>query len=280
MRHSVRFAALFLFLTLSPLTSFGQDDQIRLNEVDYVGQWVELFNAGTQTVDVSGLFLCSFPNYIPLGNLSVTAGSTTMAPGDFLVVSWAPSSNFTATSGEVGLYASNTTNFGDAASMFDYMEYGSAGHQRESVAVANLFWETGAAVPLAPSGQTLSRNGVNVFGPSHWEATAPSPGTQNQVVTGIEDESATRDAFGLSPAFPNPFSTRTRFTLTVPRRQHVTVEVFNLLGQRVRSLFDGALSPRQPRTFEFDASGLPQGLYVYRARGEGAAASRQVVLVQ
>jgi len=262
-----------------PLRSSAQADRIRINEVDYEEQWVELFNAGTQTVDVSGMFLCTYPNYLPIGNLTVTMGNTSMSPGDFLVVTWAPSSNFTTTSGELGLYAANTSDFGNAPSMFDYMEYGTDGHQRESVAVANLFWDSGAAIPLGPAGQSLSRNGVDVFGPSHWEATAPTPGMQNQVVTSIEDGSVPGDGFGLSAAFPNPFSARTTFSLTVPRRQHVTVEVFNLLGQRVRSLFDGDLVPDQAHIFVFDAANLPQGLYVYRARGETIVSTRQVVLV-
>ena len=86
--------------------------------------------------------------------------------------------------------------------------------------------------------------------------------------------------FALSEAYPNPFNPATQFTLAVDRRQTVSVEVFNLLGQRVRTLFAGTLEANAPRTFTFDARDLPSGLYLYRVSGETFAATRQMTLLK
>lgn len=88
------------------------------------------------------------------------------------------------------------------------------------------------------------------------------------------------DEFTLSAAFPNPFNPQTSFSLTVEDRQEVTVEVFNLLGVRVRELFSGTMQSGQPREFTFVADDLPSGIYLYRVQGETFVATRQMMLLK
>lgn len=92
-------------------------------------------------------------------------------------------------------------------------------------------------------------------------------------------EGAPRE-YALSAAYPNPFNPSTTFTLSVTSRQHVRVQVFNVLGQPVRDLFDGVLDADTPRSFTFDASGLPTGIYFYRVTGETFTAARQVTFLE
>ncbi len=84
----------------------------------------------------------------------------------------------------------------------------------------------------------------------------------------------------LSAAYPNPFETRTQFSLVVPTEQHVEVAAYNVLGQRVRTLFAGRFDAGQKRTFVLDAEALPSGIYLYRARGETFTATRRVLLMR
>lgn len=86
--------------------------------------------------------------------------------------------------------------------------------------------------------------------------------------------------FVLSPAHPNPFNPATQFTLSMQATQEVRVEVFNMLGQRVRLLYDGVLEAGEERTFTFDANDLPSGLYLYRAQGKSFVTTRQVTLLK
>ncbi len=86
--------------------------------------------------------------------------------------------------------------------------------------------------------------------------------------------------FHLSEAYPNPFNPSTRFTVTVPTRQHVVVAVYSLLGRRVRVLFDGVLEAQVPQTITFEAGDLPSGVYLYRATGTSFSATRPVTLLK
>ncbi len=83
--------------------------------------------------------------------------------------------------------------------------------------------------------------------------------------------------FALSPASPNPFATATQFTLRVARPQPVRVEVFDVLGRRVRVLHDGLVSGSLG--VRFDAAGLPAGLYIVRAASDGFQVTRRMTLV-
>jgi len=83
----------------------------------------------------------------------------------------------------------------------------------------------------------------------------------------------------LSPARPNPFAGRTQIDLSLDAAQNVTVAVYNVLGQKVATLHEGALSA-DLHTFAFEASTLPAGVYLVRAEGETFAQTRQVTLVR
>ena len=83
-----------------------------------------------------------------------------------------------------------------------------------------------------------------------------------ETATGRDDEGAQGET-RLLPNFPDPFQQRTRIRYTVPRHAFVTLEVFNLLGQRVRTLVEQEQAPgRYEVTFDRDA--LPAGVYLYR----------------
>ncbi|MFQ5572217.1 MAG: choice-of-anchor B family protein [Rhodothermales bacterium] len=90
------------------------------------------------------------------------------------------------------------------------------------------------------------------------------------------EQRAVPDGFTLSPAFPNPFNSRTSLTLTVPVSQRVTVAVYDVLGRKVKRLHEGVLPPGT-HSLMFEASGLPGGAYIIRATGAGGTRSRFVM---
>ena len=95
----------------------------------------------------------------------------------------------------------------------------------------------------------------------------------------LDEAEAPQDGV-LSAAYPNPFNPTTSFTLTVNEAQMVTIEVFNVLGQRVRVLFEGDLEPHIAHSFTFEAGDLPTGIYLYRAEGRTFNATRRVTLLR
>jgi hypothetical protein len=57
------------------------------------------------------------------------------------------------------------------------------------------------------------------------------------------------------------------------------VDVFNVLGQRVATLFDGVQAAGS-HTVTFDAAGLPSGMYLVVLESEGMRDVRKVSLVK
>ncbi len=84
----------------------------------------------------------------------------------------------------------------------------------------------------------------------------------------------------LSAAYPNPFNPMARFTLVVAESQQVSVEVFNSIGIRVATLFDGLLAANQSHQFTLDGTALPSGTYIYRVTGSNFSDSRSVSLLK
>ena len=88
------------------------------------------------------------------------------------------------------------------------------------------------------------------------------------------------EAFVLTAAYPNPFKPSTSFSLMVKRRQQVEVAIYDALGRLVRTLYRGTMEAEQARAIVFEASDLPNGLYVIRALGETFVATRKVMLIK
>jgi len=86
--------------------------------------------------------------------------------------------------------------------------------------------------------------------------------------------------FELTNAYPNPFNPMTKFSLTVGQTQNVQVEVFNTMGQKVATLFEGQVVANEVNMMTFDAGNLPSGIYVYRVIGSSFVASKQVILMK
>ncbi len=89
----------------------------------------------------------------------------------------------------------------------------------------------------------------------------------------------------LGAAFPNPFNSAVSLPLTVPGPgAELLVEVYNLLGQRVRQLYGGRLEPGQQvlRWDGLDAQGAPAatGVYLFRAEGGGQVQVRRGLLLR
>lgn len=83
-------------------------------------------------------------------------------------------------------------------------------------------------------------------------------------VTGVErDEFTSPSSFSLAQNYPNPFNPSTQIEFTVPVRTHVTLRIYNIMGQEVRTLIDRDLQAGRYKA-DFDGTGLPSGTYLYR----------------
>jgi hypothetical protein len=107
-------------------------------------------------------------------------------------------------------------------------------------------------------------------------ATAVSGGTS----TSIEDDfSGAPTEIRLSQNYPNPFNPTTQIRYAMPEAGFVTLQVYNLMGQRVATLVNETVSAGN-YTVNFDATGLASGMYVYRLQTANAVLTQQMMLVK
>jgi type IX secretion system substrate protein len=83
-------------------------------------------------------------------------------------------------------------------------------------------------------------------------------------ITGIDikDDNLPKE-FTLTQNFPNPFNPSTKIRYTLSKSEKVKIEVFNLLGQKIKTLLNKQM-PSGSHEVEFTAKDLPSGVYLYR----------------
>ncbi|MBI5037728.1 MAG: VCBS repeat-containing protein [Candidatus Kerfeldbacteria bacterium] len=127
-----------------------------------------------------------------------------------------------------------------------------------------------------------------------WEATAYGitnhvrgivAGNFNPALSAMGKRAVDDDAeslpisFSLSQNYPNPFNPVTNISYSLPNASHVTLEVFNILGQRVAKLVDGDL-PAGDHTIVWEADKQASGIYFYRLRTEDAVETKKMLLLK
>jgi len=91
-------------------------------------------------------------------------------------------------------------------------------------------------------------------------------------------------SFALNQNYPNPFNPETLITFDLQQSGRARLEVYNILGQRVRVLLDGetGAGSHELRWNGADDFGLPvaNGIYVYRLSAGSQSASKKMLLLQ
>ncbi len=85
-------------------------------------------------------------------------------------------------------------------------------------------------------------------------------------------------SFSLGQNYPNPCNTATIIAFSLPEASHVSLKVYDLLGNEVAVLSDKT-HEAGPHSVEFDAGGLPAGVYFYTIRTRYHTATRQMVVI-
>jgi hypothetical protein len=91
-------------------------------------------------------------------------------------------------------------------------------------------------------------------------------------------------SFALHQNYPNPFNAGTMISFDLPQSTHVTLSIYNLVGQRVAILVDGVMpSGRNDVGWDGRGSGgaeVASGVYFYRLEMNDRVVSRRMMLLK
>ena len=99
-----------------------------------------------------------------------------------------------------------------------------------------------------------------------------------------EDNSLTPDKFALSQNYPNPFNPITNIKFSIPIQSHVTLKIFNIMGQEIKTLTDRNYSPG---VYEFKWDGtnnknisVASGLYIYQIKSSDFIERKKMLFIK
>ena len=91
-------------------------------------------------------------------------------------------------------------------------------------------------------------------------------------------------SFALEPNYPNPFNPETALRYALPEAQGVRLEIYDLLGQKVRTLVDGAQPPGSYRLVwdgrNDRGQAVASGVYLYRLKTPQFRHTRKMLLLR
>ena len=102
-----------------------------------------------------------------------------------------------------------------------------------------------------------------------------------ELITGVDphDRSANAREFQLLQNYPNPFNPSTTIRYALPHRSHVTLTVYNTLGQQVDQLVNANIDAGH-HEIQFNATNLASGVYFYRLQAGGFVETKRLLLMR
>lgn len=111
-----------------------------------------------------------------------------------------------------------------------------------------------------------------------WIGTTNGLFVYHDVVNGI-GESSTPSLFHLEQNFPNPFNPSTTIRYSIAERSFVTLDIFDVLGEKVTTLVSKEMTPGEYTT-KWNAGKFSSGVYFCRLRAENFCDTKKLVLVR
>ena len=108
------------------------------------------------------------------------------------------------------------------------------------------------------------------------------------VLTGVREIPGSEDSrpteFTLSQNYPNPFNPETYIEFERAKASHVKIDVFNIVGQKVRTLVDEEMQPGR-YVADWDSkdeqgNSVSSGIYFYRMQADDFSDMKKMLLVK
>ena len=157
-----------------------------------------------------------------------------------------------------------------------FYSYGAGYTQADTLVPGKAYWVKanmagsiilGPVSPTNPPGQALRIVPIS--------EEPPSPPDQNSG----DGQTSIPTEYRLEQNYPNPFNPATTISYELPSASHVSLTVFNLLGQEVAVLVDETQEAGY-KTVSFNAGYLPSGVYTYRITAGTFTDTKRMLLLK
>jgi hypothetical protein len=108
-----------------------------------------------------------------------------------------------------------------------------------------------------------------------------------QGVTGVEDETGSRERpseFDLSQNYPNPFNPTTKIEFTLAKSGFVSLQIYDVLGRKVRTLVSEHLSSGYKSVLwdgkSEDGKDVASGVYFYQLKVGDFSEPKKMLLLK
>ena len=89
-----------------------------------------------------------------------------------------------------------------------------------------------------------------------------------------------QEALRLAPPSPNPARSASALSFAVKEEAEATVAVYNTLGQRVKTLYDGFPTAGESQRVRVGTDGLSSGTYFIRLEAAGKTKTERLTVVR
>jgi hypothetical protein len=160
------------------------------------------------------------------------------------------------------------------SSFFDYTDHGYA--TTDSLNPGRGYWvkvsEDCHLVLASPTTASMATDKIRIVPTSELPPAPPSTSGEN-------NQRENPKTYSLSQNYPNPFNPVTTISYALPQSVHVTLGVYNTLGERVALLVDGEQQAGY-HNVELNGSGLASGVYFYRIQAGSFMDVKKLVLMK
>ena len=136
----------------------------------------------------------------------------------------------------------------------------------------------------------ITGNGFNVYYDANFAANSALGGKTYSLVNGgvltpkgstsvDQQENEQPTGYKLNQNYPNPFNPTTTISFELPKESFVTLEVFNLIGERVATLVNEKSRAGQHSVI-FNASSLSSCIYFYKLNTGTFSSTRKLILLK
>ena len=95
-----------------------------------------------------------------------------------------------------------------------------------------------------------------------------------------EDEVSLEDVQHTTAIYPNPMTHLGHIKVGVTHSQYISIDVFDIQGREVGTLFDGYMAAGQQRTVQWERRSMPAGVYLIRILGERFTRTEKVIVLR